>query len=179
MSDSPFTGTPVADPPVVSDPPVASDAPVAANGGVPTGAPVPPTSATAPSPSPVTDDSEAPSVGPGGGPPPVSDPTSAPVAKPTGSFNPMSDARSSYPPHRKSVVETVGKAEKSAADDLSPAEIFGITAAVLVFVCLAGFCFGRRWALWCVTRRSSSRQQQQPTGADEAAPFSPAEQDML
>jgi hypothetical protein len=91
----------------------------------------------------------------------------------------MADSGTSYAPHERTFVETAGTLEKAAADDLTPAEIFGITTAVLVFVCIMGFCFGRRFALCCHNRRTYSRERQQPRGSDEAAPFTPSEQDML
>jgi hypothetical protein len=73
-------------------------------------------------------------------------------------------------------VET-GELEQQTVDQLSPAAVFGITVAVLVFVCILGFCCGRRLTLWCHTKRSGGRH---PTSAvDEVAPFSPTEQEML
>lgn len=166
----------------------------------------PPDAPVAPSDAPVTDSPDAPVADPTEAP--VADPTEKPVANPAVDvsseptpvptenapsaspaenptpeapttmppFSPIPDPGMSYAPHKRTFVETAGTMEKTAADDLSPAEIFGITVAVLVLVCILGFCFGRRCALWCHKRRT---QERQPTSADEAAPFSPAEQDML
>jgi hypothetical protein len=78
-------------------------------------------------------------------------------------------------PHQ-SFADEYGTLEKQSADQLSPAAIFGITCAVLVFVCIVGFCCGRRFTLWCHNKRTAGRN---PTSPDEAAPFSPTEQEML
>ena len=77
------------------------------------------------------------------------------------------------------IGEQFGEEEKLAAESLTPAQVFGITVGVLIFVCVIGFCFGRKWALWCFNRRGNRSNSRQPSGAEEAAPFSPAEQDML
>ena len=105
-------------------------------------------------------------------------PTQAPVLAPTPIpyLAPIMDPDRSMSPHKQNLADTAGNFEKEAVDSLNGAEIFGITAGVLVFMCIVGFCFGRRWANWCQKRRGSHL----PTsGVDESAPFSAAEQEML
>ncbi|KAI2506500.1 hypothetical protein MHU86_7910 [Fragilaria crotonensis] len=179
-ADSPVDGpsdAPVADPTEapVADPTEAPDVPTEKPVANPTDdvssdAPSLPDVAAAPSPEPTPVPTvNAPSASPAESPTLEAPTTMAP-------YPPIPDPGMSYAPHKRTFVETAGTMEKTAADDLSPAEIFGITVAVLVLVCILGFCFGRRFALWCHKRRT---QERQPTSADEAAPFSPAEQDML
>jgi hypothetical protein len=180
-SESPVAPPPTTDSPVTDSP----DAPVTDSPNAPVADPT-----EKPATNPADDvSSEAPSqaaAAPAPDPTPVpteNAPSASPAENPTleapttmAPFSPIPDPGMSYAPHKRTFVETAGTMEKTAADDLSPAEIFGITVAVLVLVCILGFCFGRRCALWCHKRRTKERQ---PTSADEAAPFTPAEQDML
>jgi hypothetical protein len=92
-------------------------------------------------------------------------------------YVPISEPGRSMAPHKMSVSEESGELEQEALEKLTPVEVFAITVAVLTFVCLLGFCCGRRFTLWCLSfKRRRGRHQ---PNADESAPFSAVENDML
>jgi hypothetical protein len=81
-------------------------------------------------------------------------------------------------PHKMSFSEETGMLEQEAVEKLTPVEVFAITMAVLILVCILGFCCGRRFTLWCMywQRRRRGRPT---TSVEESAPFSAVENDML
>jgi hypothetical protein len=101
--------------------------------------------------------------------PTLSPPTSVPYT-PNQPIN--QPDRDSLAPHKDNFADTVGVLEREAVDKLNGGEIFAITAAVLVFVCILGFCFGRKCTLWCSKPKHNA-------SLIEREPFSPAEQEML